>query len=105
MSISPSPLAIVTGASSGIGFELARLCAASGFDLVIAADEARIDDAAAQLAGQGADCRMRRCAWSTPTSTTEAKADAPEVAKVGFDAMMNGELEVVAGFSNKMRAP
>ena len=32
------PLAIVTGASSGIGFELARCCAEKGFDLVIAAD-------------------------------------------------------------------
>ena len=32
------PLAVVTGASSGIGLELAKLCAAHGFDLVIAAD-------------------------------------------------------------------
>src|SRR4051795_239240 len=32
------PLAIVTGASSGIGYELARLCAETGYDLVIAAD-------------------------------------------------------------------
>jgi uncharacterized protein len=30
--------AIVTGASSGIGYELARLCAKNGFDLLIAAD-------------------------------------------------------------------
>jgi short-subunit dehydrogenase len=32
------PLAVVTGASSGIGYELARLCAENGFDLVVAAD-------------------------------------------------------------------
>lgn len=32
------PLAVVTGASSGIGFELARQCANNGFDLIIAAD-------------------------------------------------------------------
>jgi short-subunit dehydrogenase len=38
-------LAVVTGASSGIGFELARICAANGFDLILAADE-HLDDAA-----------------------------------------------------------
>jgi short-subunit dehydrogenase len=32
------------------------------------------------------------------------KAHASDVAKTGFDAMMNGELKVVAGFSNKLRA-
>ena len=42
-------LAIVTGASSGIGFELARLCASEGFDLLIAADEPEIHDAAQKL--------------------------------------------------------
>ena len=45
--------AIVTGASSGIGFELARCCAAKGFDLIIAADEPAIHDAAAQLRKAG----------------------------------------------------
>jgi short-subunit dehydrogenase len=43
------PLAIVTGASTGIGFELARCCAEEGFDLLIAADEPSIQSAAAKL--------------------------------------------------------
>lgn len=47
-------LAIVTGASTGIGLELARCCAEDGFELLIAADEARIQDAAATLRELGA---------------------------------------------------
>jgi short-subunit dehydrogenase len=47
-------LALVTGASSGIGLELARCCAENGFDLVIAADEPQIGDAATELRASGA---------------------------------------------------
>ena len=48
------PLAIVTGASSGIGFELARQLAGRGFDLVInAEDHDRLHDAAAQIRAEG----------------------------------------------------
>jgi short-subunit dehydrogenase len=32
-------LAVVTGASTGIGYELAKVCAENGFDLIIVADE------------------------------------------------------------------
>lgn len=48
------PLAVVTGASTGIGRELARVCAQNGFDLVIAADEPLINDAAAMCEDLGA---------------------------------------------------
>ena len=46
MNTNSRPLAIVTGASAGIGYHLAALCAKNGFDLVIAADEAAIAQAA-----------------------------------------------------------
>jgi short-subunit dehydrogenase len=39
-------LAIVTGASTGIGFELATLAAKDGYDLIVAANEPLIDAAA-----------------------------------------------------------
>jgi short-subunit dehydrogenase len=45
--------AVVTGASSGIGFELARCCAQNGFDLLIAADEP-MEAAATALQAEGA---------------------------------------------------
>jgi uncharacterized protein len=35
-------LAVVTGASTGIGYELAKACARNGFDLIVVADEPRI---------------------------------------------------------------
>jgi short-subunit dehydrogenase len=41
--------AVVTGASTGIGLELARCCAGAGFDLLIDADEPEIEAAAASL--------------------------------------------------------
>jgi len=47
------PFAIVTGASSGIGFALARECLDHGFDLLIAADEPAIEQAAADLRSHG----------------------------------------------------
>lgn len=47
------PLAVVTGASSGIGLELAKCCASAGFDLLIAADEPEIQDARSTLLSYG----------------------------------------------------
>jgi short-subunit dehydrogenase len=47
------PLAVVTGASTGIGYELARCCAEAGYDLVIAADERAIEEAAGILRSFG----------------------------------------------------
>src|SRR4051812_42064396 len=46
-------LAVVTGASSGIGLELAKCCAQRGYDLVIAADEPEIFDVEEALAAYG----------------------------------------------------
>jgi uncharacterized protein len=48
------PLAVITGASSGIGRELAAEAAARGYDLLIAADEA-LDRAAQELRLAGAN--------------------------------------------------
>jgi short-subunit dehydrogenase len=51
---SSRPLAVVTGASSGIGLELAKQFAGNGFDLVIAAEGDDIAAAARQIEGDGA---------------------------------------------------
>jgi len=49
------PLAVVTGASSGIGYELAKLCAENGHDLVIAADRPEIVEAGQAFRALGAE--------------------------------------------------
>jgi uncharacterized protein len=48
------PLAVVTGASSGIGRELAKQFATNDYDLIIAAEDAELEDAATELRGLGA---------------------------------------------------
>ena len=47
------PLALVTGASSGIGLELAKQFAEHGFDLIVAAEDVELDDAVEALRGFG----------------------------------------------------
>src|SRR4051812_31810498 len=49
----PRPLAVVTGASSGIGYHLARLAAEHGYDLVVAADTS-LDAAVSDFKSLGA---------------------------------------------------
>src|SRR3954469_10038686 len=51
--VNTRPFAIVTGASSGIGYELALLCAKNNFDLLVAADQAKIATAAAAFRQHG----------------------------------------------------
>jgi short chain dehydrogenase len=92
MASNSRPLAIVTGASSGIGYELARWCAENGFDLLVAADEPAIHEAAddfralatsvdavetdlATIEGEGfmpppKDGRSKRC-WPMPAGASE----------------------------------
>lgn len=48
-SSAPRAFAVVTGASTGIGFELARCCIADGYDVLMSADETSIHDAAKEL--------------------------------------------------------
>jgi short-subunit dehydrogenase len=45
--------AIITGASTGIGFELAHIAAENGYDLLVVADEPLIDAAAADFRRPG----------------------------------------------------
>lgn len=59
------PLAVVTGASSGIGRELARQFATNGFDVVVAAENDELAVAAGELASTGADVQAVQADLST----------------------------------------
>lgn len=48
---------IVTGASSGIGYELAKLCAQNGYDLLVCADRSEIHEAARDFQEIGVSAR------------------------------------------------
>jgi short-subunit dehydrogenase len=53
MTTADRPLAVISGASSGIGLELARECARNGYDLIVAADRP-LGAAAGELEALGA---------------------------------------------------
>jgi short-subunit dehydrogenase len=61
------PFAVVTGASSGIGLELAAICAQEGFDLLVAADRPKILTAADRFRSLGAEVTV----VETDLATTE----------------------------------
>lgn len=46
-------LAVITGASTGIGREIAKIAAREGYDLILAADEPQVDAAAGELNAYG----------------------------------------------------
>jgi uncharacterized protein len=104
------PLAVVTGASSGIGRELAKQFAANGFDLVINAEDGGLDEAAAELATTGADVRTVRAdlrtaggvqtLYSALTATGRPVSAAALNAGVGrggafLDTDLDDEIEII----------
>ena len=58
-------LALVTGASSGIGLELARQFVEHGFDVIINAEDNELAQAEASLAGSGAEVRAVKADLAT----------------------------------------
>jgi short-subunit dehydrogenase len=67
----PRQFAVITGASSGIGYELAKIFAENGFDLLINAEDDRLAEAERSLAAGGAAVQSVRADLSTPQGVEE----------------------------------
>jgi short-subunit dehydrogenase len=82
--------ALVTGASAGIGLELARAFASRGYDLILTArNEKAIADAAREvIATYGVDARPMTADLSLPRAA-EAIADATAQARIDLDVLIN----------------
>lgn len=125
----PKGIAVITGASSGIGLELARCAAEQGYDLVIAADQPDIDRAAEELKRHGVGVQAHQVDLATregvkdlmgairnlgrPVDLLMANAgrglghgfldqDAAEAQKV-LDTNVSGTLFLVHHIGNEMR--
>ena len=57
MAPTTTKLAMISGASTGIGYYLAQKCAEEGYDILIAADEPQIENAAHELMQHGTEVR------------------------------------------------
>ena len=58
--------AVVTGASSGIGYELAKQFAEHGYDVLVTAEDSGLSNAAASLKGSGTEISAFEADLSTP---------------------------------------
>jgi uncharacterized protein len=84
-STSTKPLAVVTGASSGIGFELARQFADNGFDVLMAAEDDAIHSAANELGGEAIQVDLARDS-GVDELYERIKADGRPVAAIALNA-------------------
>src|SRR4051794_1028620 len=68
---SQRPLAVVTGASSGIGYELAKQFATNGFDLIVCAEDSAIVTTATELEGLGASAEAVQADLGQPAGVDQ----------------------------------
>lgn len=64
-------LAVITGASSGIGLELAKVFASENFDLLIAAEDAELSGAQEELKATGVEVQAHRVDLATEAGVIE----------------------------------
>jgi short-subunit dehydrogenase len=90
MSIPSSrPLALVTGASTGIGLELAKQFATNGFDLVVTAHSDALDEAVSELRSLGGDVESVRVDLAKPEGVEQLWGRVQELGRPLAAAALN----------------
>jgi short-subunit dehydrogenase len=84
------PLALVTGASTGIGRALARQFAEHGFDVVVVADEPRVHDTAEELRATGRQVTAIEADLTRPDEVGRVHREASESRRVAALALNAG---------------
>jgi short-subunit dehydrogenase len=93
-----APLALVTGASSGIGQAIAAELADRGFDLVLAAHEPELQTAAAQLAAGGGGVQAVQVDLSTREGVEELHRAVQATGRPLHAAVLNAGIGVHGRF-------
>ncbi|MEX0427756.1 SDR family NAD(P)-dependent oxidoreductase [Nocardioides sp. DS6] len=97
-SIGATPLAVVTGASTGIGRALAAQLAEHGFDVVIAAEEPEIHEAADALAEHGQQIVPVQADLSTADGVTALHTRVTELGRPVVALVLNAGIGVSGRF-------
>jgi uncharacterized protein len=95
------PLALITGASAGIGAEYARHMAAGGYDLALTARRReRLDELAAELSGQhGVECLVITADLTDPGAPAAIMNEIEAAGRV-VSVLVNNAGYAVGGFLN-----
>lgn len=95
------PFAVITGASSGIGYELAKQFAENGFDLLVTSESGRLDEAALRLHAHGTEVRSIKADLSSYEGVETLYREINAIGRPVDAIAINAGIGVSGDFSKK----